>query len=141
MNNARVAVLMCLAALAQACVDSPLAARGVHSMAPSEAASLTAHSKVIVLDVSSSEDYARAHLPNAMSIPRDELWCRVREIPSGPALIVLIYGAHDQRVHSAGVLVADETGDAIYELAGGLQAWTRAGLPVVRGDALAQIGH
>jgi rhodanese-related sulfurtransferase len=101
----------------------------VQSLDPAAANALAADPSVLIVDVSDANAFLGAHIPGAVSIPRDELRFRVHELPSASSLRVLVYDEQGRRAHSAAVLVRDETGDDVYVLAGGMREWKRAGLP------------
>ena len=84
----------------------------------------------VVLDIRTSAEYAGGHLPNARNIPLAELEKRLGELKSNkPVLICCASGARSGRA----LAVLEKAGRTdIYNLDGGLQAWSQAGLPVVK---------
>lgn len=84
----------------------------------------------VVLDIRTSAEYAGGHLPNARNIPLAELEKRVGEIKGNkPVLICCASGARSGRA----LAVLEKAGRTeVYNLDGGLQAWSQAGLPVVK---------
>jgi len=84
----------------------------------------------VVLDVRASADFAAGHLPNARNIPLAELDKRIGELPAGkPVLVCCNSGATSGR---ASALLRKSGRADVFNLAGGLQAWRQAGLPVVK---------
>ncbi|MFP5405076.1 MAG: rhodanese-like domain-containing protein, partial [Gammaproteobacteria bacterium] len=70
------------------------------------------------------------HLPNARNIPLEELDKRVTELPSGkPLLICCASGSTSARAIAR---LRKNGRQDVFNLAGGLQAWRQAGLPVVK---------
>ena len=114
-----------------ACAQMPSSAFVVRSLDPEAANALAADPSVLIVDVSDANAFLAAHIPGAVSIPRDDLRFRVHELPSAVALRVLVYDEQGRRAHSAGVLMRDETGDDVFVLAGGMREWKRAGLPTI----------
>ena len=87
----------------------------------------------IVVDVRSPADFAAGHLPNARNIPLAELDKRMGELPAGkPVLICCNSGATSGRATS---LLRRSGREDVFNLAGGLQGWLQAGLPVVKQKA------
>jgi rhodanese-related sulfurtransferase len=96
-------------------------------VAASQAAELVAGGAVL-LDVREPHEWRAGHAPKARHIPLVELPRRVHEIPSGrPVVTVCRSGARSSR--AAALLARD--GRQVSNLAGGMHAWARAGLPVV----------
>lgn len=84
----------------------------------------------VVLDIRTTAEYAGGHMPNARNIPLAELEKRLGEIKGNkPVLICCASGARSGRA----LAVLEKAGRTdIYNLDGGLQAWSQAGLPVVK---------
>ncbi len=84
----------------------------------------------IVLDIRTPAEFAAGHLPNARNIPLAELEKRAGELTGNkPVLICCASGARSSR--ALGVLQKAGRSE-VFNMAGGLQAWTQAGLPVVK---------
>lgn len=84
----------------------------------------------IVLDVREPGEFAAGHLPNARNIPIGELDKRVGDLPAGkPVLVCCASGARSGRAIS---LLRKAGHEQVFNLAGGVQAWRQAGLPVVK---------
>ncbi len=84
----------------------------------------------IVLDIRENAEFAAGHLPNARHIPLGELSGRMSELPADkPVIVCCATGARS--TGAAGVL-RKAGRDQVFNLAGGLQAWKQAGLPVVK---------
>lgn len=84
----------------------------------------------IVLDVREPGEFAAGHLPNARNIPLAELEKRVGDLPAGkPVLVCCASGARSGRAIS---LLRKAGHEQVFNLAGGVQAWRQAGLPVVK---------
>lgn len=82
----------------------------------------------LVIDVRTPAEFAKGHLPGALSIPLNELLERRDEIPeAGP---VVIHCQSGYRSSIAASLVGPRPG--LSELSGGYQSWTTEGLPVSR---------
>lgn len=82
----------------------------------------------VLLDVREPYEWQAGHAPKARHIPLAQLARRLGELPSGrPVVTVCRSGSRSAR---AAALLARE-GREVSNLAGGMHAWSRAGLPVV----------
>lgn len=83
----------------------------------------------IVVDVRDPAEFAAGHLPNARNIPLAEIDKRAADLPQGkPVLVCCASGSRSGRA----VAALRQGGREVFNLAGGLQAWREAGLPVVK---------
>jgi rhodanese-related sulfurtransferase len=84
----------------------------------------------LLLDVREPEEYARGHLPGAVSLPQAELASRLDELPRDrPILVVCESGSRSRR--SAQFLT--QMGFArVANISGGTHAWRKAGKPLER---------
>src|SRR5437016_3446918 len=91
------------------------------------------HDNVAVLDVRTSEEYARGHVPGAVWVCRSRLEWRIAEIvPSRAASIVTTCtDGWQSRLAAATLHGLGYTGARVLE--GGTRAWQEAGLPVETG--------
>lgn len=87
-------------------------------------------SHAVILDVRDAAEFASGHLPNARNIPLAELSNRSGELPSGKP--VLVCCATGNRSGSAATMLRKAGRDQIFNLAGGLQGWRQAGLPIIK---------
>jgi rhodanese-related sulfurtransferase len=92
-----------------------------------EASELLASGKALALDVREAEEWGAGRLAESRWIPLSELPARLAELEAaGPLLVVCRTGSRSGYVADA--LVAQ--GWQAANLAGGLQAWAAAGLPL-----------
>lgn len=87
-------------------------------------------SHAVILDIREAAEFAAGHLPNARNIALGELAGRAGELPAGKP--VLVYCATGVRSGAAATTLRKGGRDDVFNLAGGLQAWKQAGLPVVK---------
>lgn len=100
---------------------------GAPHIPPAEASDLIA-AGALALDVREAEEWAAGHLDGAEWIPLGELGGRLDEVPRDRPVVVVC------RTGSRSGYVADALAGAGFDarnLAGGLRAWTAAGLPLV----------
>ena len=82
----------------------------------------------VLLDVREPQEWQAGHAPRARHIPLGQIARRAGELPKGRAVVTVCRsGARSAR--AAALLAAD--GREVSNLAGGMHAWARAGLPVV----------
>jgi rhodanese-related sulfurtransferase len=82
----------------------------------------------LLLDVREPDEWTAGHAPAAVWIPMREVAARQGELPTDRDIVVVC------RVGSRSARVTDALRRAGYEatnLAGGMQAWATAGLPIV----------
>jgi len=100
-------------------------------LSPQEANELLASGRAQALDVREAEEWEAGRLAGSRWIPLSELPGRLSELEaSGPLLVVCRTGSRSAYVADA--LVSQ--GWEVANLAGGLFAWTAAGLPLVPDD-------
>ena len=81
---------------------------------------------VLLVDVRAAEDYARGHLPGALSMPVAELDRRLAEIPADAEVIAYCSGPYCLASADA-VRILTGAGRAAHRVEGGVTAWVRAG--------------
>jgi len=85
----------------------------------------------VLLDVREPKEFVAVRVPGAMLLPTSTFVARIAELPSDrPLLVICRTGVRSAAV--AGYLArAGRTG--VFNVAGGMDAWEQAGLPVRRG--------
>ncbi len=82
-----------------------------------------------LLDVREDEEWEAGHAPEAIHVPMTELESRTDEVPRDRSVVVVCRsGARSSQVVSA----LEGAGFSLYNLDGGMKAWAKSGLPVVR---------
>ena len=87
---------------------------------------------MLILDIRSSDEFAKGHIKNAMNIPLAELknsLDKVKKFSERPALIYCNSGSTSLK--AARILQAGGF-NAVNHLVGGILAWKEAGLPLTR---------
>lgn len=96
---------------------------------PAEAQLLLARG-ALLLDVRESDEWAAEHAPEAVWLPMSQLAARAGELPRDRTIVCMCHvGARSAAVAEA----LRRAGWSAVNLAGGILAWTAAGLPVVAG--------
>lgn len=85
--------------------------------------------RVTVIDVRPREEYLAGHIPDAISVPLDELPDRLAELPADQETVAYCRGAYCVLAHDAVRLLAAE-GRPASRLSDGMLEWRLAGLPV-----------
>jgi rhodanese-related sulfurtransferase len=104
-----------------------LFAKPYATMRPGEAVALLDRGAVL-LDVREPHEWRAGHAPQARHIPLGQLPHRLSELPAGRPVVTVCRSG--MRSRQAAVLLARQ-GRQVSNLAGGMHAWHRAGLPVV----------
>lgn len=99
-------------------------------MAPAEADD-AARAGAVLLDVREDDEWAAARIPGSLHVAMSTVAERVAELPRGGRLVVVC--ASGARSHRVAAWLRPQGFDAV-NLAGGIQAWWRDGLPVTSGD-------
>lgn len=98
---------------------------------PSEATLLMNRSaKSAVLDVRDPHEFAGGHLPDAINIPLSQLSERMTELESWKEFPLLVYCASGGRSARACAHLNKHGFEKLHNLAGGVSAWQKAGLPI-----------
>lgn len=107
-------------------------ATAVSAVDPSAAVRLI-NDDATIIDLRSAEAFGRGHIVNARNVPMDELGARMEKLgrlKDKPVVTVCDAGITSSRalatLKAAGF-------DSVYNLKGGMNAWTQAGMPVVSG--------
>jgi rhodanese-related sulfurtransferase len=93
------------------------------------ASQLITSGKATLLDVREADEWAAGHAPNALHIPLGEL---VVSKVTSDNLVVAVCRSGRRSAKATALLRA--AGIEIRNLSGGMQAWSLAGLPVLRAD-------
>ncbi|MDR2986716.1 MAG: rhodanese-like domain-containing protein [Nocardiopsaceae bacterium] len=94
---------------------------------PAQASDMQAQG-AILLDVREDAEWRAGHAPKARHIPLGRLPGRLRDVPANRTVITVCRSGH-RSAQAAAMLARD--GRDVVNLAGGMYAWARAGLPVV----------
>ncbi|MGQ9887998.1 MAG: rhodanese-like domain-containing protein [Aggregatilineales bacterium] len=109
--------------------QSALSSVGPQRLEPAEYMAQFASALHFLLDVRTPEEFASGHLDGATNINVQELQSRLSEIPRDRP--VVLYCRSGNRSAQAARMLQAAGFTSVYDL-GGIIAWERAGLPVVR---------
>lgn len=106
--------------------------RGVKEVDTREAVRLINYQDAVVVDVRDDSEFIAGHLPNSKHLPAEKIkerWIELEKFKDKP--IILIYpGGVGSRQSSQVLRKSGFT--QIFNLMGGIDAWKRAGLPMVK---------
>ncbi len=101
------------------------------SISPEHVVDMINHEQGVIVDVRSSNDFATGHVLNAINIAMDAPAGKFKQLnkyANKPVIIVCATG----KTAAQAMKHAQEQGCArVYILAGGMQAWRAAGLPLI----------
>ena len=85
----------------------------------------------VLLDVREMDEFVTVRVPGALLVPTSTFMTRVDELPADRPLLVMCHmGGRSAAV--TGFLIRSGRSDVV-NVAGGIEAWEQAGLPVRRG--------
>ena len=86
----------------------------------------------LLIDVREANEFGEVRAPGAVLVPTSSFMTRIGELPAGrPLLVVCHVGGRSAAI--VGYLTRSGRTDVV-NVAGGMDAWQRAGLPVRRGQ-------
>ncbi len=100
-----------------------------HDIGPADAARLVQDGEAVLLDVREPDEWAAGHATAAIHVPLGRL--TVDAVPPDRPIVAVCRSGH--RSGQAADALRGAGFDA-RNLAGGMQAWAQAGLPVLRAD-------
>lgn len=103
---------------------------GGGTLSPANAVALINREKAVVVDVSEPDEFAAGHVTGAKNIPLAQLEERLPTVAKNKALPLILVCASGKRAQGA-VATATKLGYTNAQaLAGGIQAWRKADMPV-----------
>ncbi len=105
---------------------------GVQHVTTAEAIRLMNHEKGVLLDVREPDEYRGGHIPNALNVPLSGLATGLKQIEKHMARPLIICCRTSQRSARAAVALRKRGFASVQVLAGGITAWQRENLPVVK---------
>lgn len=113
----------------------PLISRGsqtAQNVSPTEAVLLMNRTKTLVLDVRDAKEFATGHIQGAKNIPLGELENRLKEIEKFKGKVVLVNCQKGMRSNTACKMLSEHAFTELHQLAGGLDKWIEAKMPLVK---------
>ncbi len=103
---------------------------GIGQLSPTEAVQLINRDNALVIDVRSSKDYAEGHIPNARSIPLDNLAEGMKQLDAWKDKPVLVNCRSGGMSVRACNMLAKQGFKKINNLSSGIMGWKAANLPI-----------
>jgi glyoxylase-like metal-dependent hydrolase (beta-lactamase superfamily II)/rhodanese-related sulfurtransferase len=117
---------------AEVLAQHPQHASNLDRVTPQElSASLAGQRRPFLLDVRTGREWGDKRIADAVHVPLSQLRERLGELPTARAIVVHCAGGY--RSSMAASLLGTRGFQQVGELAGGIDAWARAGLPVQAG--------
>jgi rhodanese-related sulfurtransferase len=110
-----------------------LTGKNVRLLAVGELRDMLEKGEAILVDVRTETQYREGHIKGALSLPKEQIAARLRELPEGK-LIVSYCACPAEHLSIGAALEMKQLGrQNVAALAGGLRAWFREGLPTESG--------
>ncbi|OHC71398.1 MAG: sulfurtransferase [Rhodocyclales bacterium GWA2_65_20] len=119
-----------LAVISGAMLIYPMMGGGAGSISVTEATMLLNHEDGVMLDVRETGEWSAGHIANARHISVTQIGKRLSEIDKLKEKPIIVCCASGNRSSSACNTLRKAGFQRVYNLAGGIGAWTAAGLPV-----------
>ena len=104
--------------------------RGVKEAGIAEALQLINHKNALVLDIREDSEFNAGHILNSKQIPLGKLGERIGELEPYRERPIVVVCRSGQRTIAACALLGKQDFGQVYNLAGGVLAWQKAGLPL-----------
>lgn len=123
--------LILLALVSGALLVAPMLKAGAQGgLTAAMAVQLINREKAVIIDVCGADEYSAGHVVGAKNVPLDDLEARLPVVVKNKALPLIMVCASGARAARAAA-VAQKLGYANAQvLAGGIKAWSAAGMPV-----------
>ncbi|MDE2117787.1 MAG: rhodanese-like domain-containing protein [Betaproteobacteria bacterium] len=104
--------------------------RGVKQAGIAEALQLINHKNALVLDIREENEFNAGHILNSRLIPLGKLSESIGELERYRERPIVVVCRSGQRTTAACALLGKQGFGQVYNLAGGVLAWQKAGLPL-----------
>lgn len=105
---------------------------GVIEVGVPETEKLIAESGALVVDVRETREYATGRIPRSRHIPLSQISSRIGDLDSDRDRPIVVSCRSGRRSASASVLLCRQGFSKVYNLKGGINAWTRADRKIER---------
>lgn len=128
-------LVLLFAAVLVAFVGSEVARlfRGYRELTPGALTQLINRDSPLVVDLSSSQDFEKGHIPGARHVPLSQFDPENKDLAKAKELPVAVYCRSGTTSAQAAARLVKAGFKHVFWLGGGLAAWQQADLPVVRG--------
>lgn len=106
---------------------------GATNVNPNQATQLINREDAVILDVRNTDEFATGHLPDGRNVPLGKLVERIGELEKFKERPLIVCCASGVRSANAIGQLKKQGFTKLYNLAGGVDAWKSAGLPLKKG--------
>lgn len=112
----------------------PLIVRGASGTLVShlQATQLINAGNACLVDIRTSDEFARGHIAGAKNIPLEQLSSRLAELSKFQQGTVILAGTNKAPAQTTLALLKERGFNQVLSLEGGVEAWRTAGLPLVK---------
>lgn len=107
--------------------------RGYAVLTPAALTQLINRDNALLIDVSSSQDYEKGHVPGARHVAMSQFDPESKDLAKAKELPVAIYCKTGQTSGTAAKKLKKAGFTKVYTLEGGLRSWVEAHLPLAKG--------
>ena len=111
---------------------NPTAASGAKKISPLQLPQLQAREQAVVLDVGAADSFNKGHIAQSINLPLEQIKDKITKLnkyKNKPIIVACENGARSAK--AAGILRVNQF-DKLYILEGGLTAWRKENLPLVK---------
>ena len=112
----------------------PMLRPGGKELSPTDATLMVNRENAVFVDVRSEAEFAAGHVPDSLHIPREKIAERVAELEKFKDRPLILNCATGVRSSSACSELRKRGFEKVFSLAGGVGAWSQAGLPLKKGN-------
>ena len=106
--------------------------RGRGGVSAAEATTLINRRNAVVVDLRPAAQFAQGHLPAARNVEMAELQAKIGQIAKNKSNPVILVCQTGQQSQKASRTVSEAGYSEVHVLEGGVDAWQKAGMPVVK---------
>lgn len=129
-NHMLLATALMLVLLALVANELVLIRRGGHRLSPADAVRLINDQGAAIVDLRPVADFKRGHILDAKNIPITKLDDEISKLSKLKDKPILLCCALGSSAAQAGIKLRAQGFDKVYPMAGGVNAWQNAGLPL-----------
>lgn len=107
--------------------------RGYKSLRPGELSALVNREDALVIDLSPINDYQKGHIAGSKSVQASQFDPESKQLAKARALPVVVVCRTGMSANGAARRLVKAGFERVYVLDGGVQAWSGADLPLVKG--------
>lgn len=106
--------------------------RGYSSISPAESTLMINRDDALILDVRENNEYSEGHIINSVHIPLSSVKTRISELEKYKNKKIIVACRSGHRSANACATLKKEGFEHIFNLSGGVMAWSNASLPLVK---------